>query len=67
MVHRTLKINAFDIYTDCVRYGKQLKCYDFCLYTRDYVSIKIYEYENQIYIFKMKNDNVLEGIKIGEE
>lgn len=67
MVYRTLKIDAFDIYMDCVRYGKQLKCYDFCLYTRDYVSIKVYEYENNIYIFKMENGNVLEVMKIGEE
>ena len=66
MNYETLKLNAFDIYMDCVRYGKELKCYDFCLYTRDYASIKVYEYENKIHIFKMENGNVLEVIRIGE-
>lgn len=66
MNYRMVILNAFEHYQNCVRYGKEIKSWNFTLYTKDYLSIKVYEYENQIYIFKMENGDIISALKIGE-
>lgn len=55
-----------NLHLDCRRYGLQVKSYDFYIPDVGYVSIKVYDYENQVYIFKMKNGDVLNCLILGD-